>query len=313
MRLFFLIICSLLGTNSNEIKGQNFDLPFKLGVIIDYGTHVQRIGLQASFYTTFRAHEFVFEYQSYYNFRNLGPKISYWENTFKAAYKFGFGPEKNLFEESPFFNVNIDHLNEKYSLGYGLNFYLNKIGNQQSTGTVSFNVGRLNFNFENDLWGNTHGRDRFRTGGFLVTYADNRFLYSIASILWTGDAKDKNVTKHLNEIKYPARFGYKDLSDSLFGKSSHGILFASISYAPEDLYRQHFTTSIGIDSEKVRNFFQNKIIHDMYFLPKSLIKSQNLHVPMLDDNGEPYLFENGQVLKKNQLFFQTSANGFWTY
>lgn len=304
---------AFLFSYTNSVCAQNLNIPFKLGLICEYGTHIQRIGIQTSTYATLSQHELAFEYQIYYNFKNLGPKNPYWESTFKTGYKFGFGPEDLSYIAGPFFNPTFDHLSEKYSVAYTLSFYLNKNGTQQSTGTIGFHVDDWNINIENDLWGNTTGKDRFRTGGFSVSFVNENLLFSFTNLLWTGDTKCKELIKNTAESRYPSRYGYKDLSKCLYGNYSHGILALGFAFAPENSFRQHVGASIGVDAEKIRNLIQNKIIHDMYFLPEALVRSKNLHVPMLDENGKPYLFQESQQLKPPSLFFQASANGSLSY
>ena len=282
-------------------------------MIVDFGTHIQRIGLQTSAFATVSQHEFAFEYQVYFNLKNLGHEKTYWENTFRASYKFGFGEEDLFYLANPYFHPSIDHLSEKYAIGYALNFYLNKVGTKQSTGTIGFYVDDWNINLENDLWGNTKGRDRFRTGNLSITLIQNEFLFSASSLLWTGETKCAEAVKVDDANDYPARYGYKDISACPFGKYSHGIVQATIAYVPEDFFRQQFALSVGLDAERIRNFIQNKVIHDMYFLPEKVSKAKNLHVPMLDENGMPYLYRNDQQIRKAKFYFQASANGTFSY
>ena len=46
----------------------------------------------------------------------------------------------------------------------------------------------------------------------------------------------------------------------------------------------------------------------MYFVPAKWIKTKNLHLPMLDNRGLPYLYRKGQRLKKRKLYYQFSLN-----
>lgn len=301
-------------------QSNSFNLPFKVGLIAEYGTHIQRIGLVASFYTTFQNHEFDFEYRTYYNFKNLGPELKYWENSFTAAYAIGFGKTSNLIQENSFYTPIISHLDEKYGISYALTFFLNKTGSKQSIGAISFYIDNWIISSENDLFGNTRGRDRYRTGSLSVVNVTDDFYFAVNAVLWTGDAKGSEAQKNMNPSNksksdegYQARYGYKDISKCKFGKFSHGILNASATYKPNNFFDQNYSASIGIDSENIRHFIQNKIIHDMYFLPQKLVKAKNLHYPMLDQNGYPYLNEKEQQKKKDKFYFQVGQNDSWNY
>ena len=65
---------------------------------------------------------------------------------------------------------------------------------------------------------------------------------------------------------------------------------------------------VGVDSEKVRHFVQNKVFHDAYFLPRFMNKTKNLHLPMKTNDGKNYLFKEGQTLRPNQFVWQFSLN-----
>jgi len=86
------------------------------------------------------------------------------------------------------------------------------------------------------------------------------------------------------------------------------IAAISATYIPEDWFGQFFSISTGIDHEKIRHFFQNRVIHDMYFMPDGINPSRNLHYPMLDTEGNPFLFLKDQLLKKPSFYLQLGAN-----
>ncbi len=312
----FLTICS------STAQSNSFNIPFKVGIIAEYGTHIQRLGFLASFFTTFKNHEFDMEYRTYYNFKNLGPELSYWENKFTAAYTFGFGTSRESYRPNPFFKPILSHLDERFALSYGISFYFNKIGSQQSIGAMSFYVDDWIITSENDVFGNTKGRDRFRTGSLSVTHVVDDFVYSLNTVLWTGDGKCSDAQKHTTsntnkdleiENRYKSRYGYKDISKCLFGKFAHGILNAEVTYKPSNFFDQNYSASIGLDSENIRHLVQNKIIHDMYFLPEKLMGSKNLHYPILDEEGKPFLDEKEQVKRKDRFYFQLGQNTAWNY
>jgi hypothetical protein len=68
------------------------------------------------------------------------------------------------------------------------------------------------------------------------------------------------------------------------------------------------TLQIGIDDEHIRHLLQNKWIHDMSWLPKRWEHFNNPHIPMLQKNGEAYLFKPQQQIRPAQFYFQLGCN-----
>jgi hypothetical protein len=71
---------------------------------------------------------------------------------------------------------------------------------------------------------------------------------------------------------------------------------------------QYLGAEIGIDAEQIRNFFQNKLIHDSKLLPLNWNDVKNPHIPMLCADGCPYTYHDGQKIRKPRLFFQSWLN-----
>ena len=122
--------------------------------------------------------------------------------------------------------------------------------------------------------------------------------------LWTGNASDG--IKSVHEPSAQARFGHKDLSESHFGRTSHGML--SFAFTKAAGLTQYMRAKVGVDDERVRHILQNKIIHDMPFIPSALVPHQNLHVPMLDKEGRPYLNPETQELRETRAVWQLQLN-----
>lgn len=105
-------------------------------------------------------------------------------------------------------------------------------------------------------------RDEFRTGNILAQYRSKNFQYGINFFTgWTGKRGE-----HIDDPNYPSRNGYMDMSHSLYCNVSAGLLSAQIQYAAS--YGQILQGNIGVDAELVRNFFQNKLVHELFFSPK---------------------------------------------
>lgn len=291
-------------------EAANFSFRFKIGLIVEYGTHVNRLGVMASTASRYSATQVNAELRGFYNFQTLGPAQKGVETVWSVGIAQGFGGSfdtQNPLVDSHFFDS--DRL---YSLGYTFSKYDDKIQTSQGTGSFFFSHKDFFLNFENDLFGNTRGRDRFRTGGVSLHYYQDRLLFSVKNIIWTGETRCKEKVSH-TDTNYPSRYGYQDVTKCKYGNLSHGIAAVNVRFMPEDWFGQHFNAALGIDHEKIRHFFQNKLIHDMYFVPDKINPSQNLHYPMLDENGDPYLFLKDQILKKARIYAQLGANGHWLY
>ena len=129
--------------------------------------------------------------------------------------------------------------------------------------------------------------------------------YEIRSVLWHGNTKGFTA-KNICETKYPCRYGYRNFSKCQYGNYSHGILSARISHAFSSGQMAHL--DLGIDSEKVRHGLQNLLIHDMILIPEKWNKARNVHYPMLDEKGEPFLFLEGQKIRADRLYFSLGLN-----
>jgi hypothetical protein len=182
--------------------------------------------------------------------------------------------------------------------------WYNKIKTSQVTGIVAFQFDKFSIITENDLLAK-HILDRFRTGAILLQYQDKYIQYAINCTMWTG----KMGIAVKDDVMFPS--GYVTSKGGIYSDLSHGLLSGQVKIANE--YGQYFQLNMGIDAEQVRNAVQNKLIHDMVFLPRSLYKSNNSHLPMLDTKNEQYLKRPNQHIKKPTLFFnaQTSPNIFY--
>lgn len=196
-----------------------------------------------------------------------------------------------------------NHTGKKFSLAYAYNYYFDTIGTSQPTGTLALQIDQLHFITENDILG-FRGGDRYRTGAVLLTYQTEKEQFGLNTTLWTGNAT-KN-TKKIRGTAYPGRYGYMDLSRAHYGNLSHGILNLQYNRVLDRF--QVIQIRLGIDAEQVRHVLQNRIMHDMYPIPDSWMPKKNLHVPMLDDKGQPYLFEPGQRLRPVRPYFALSMN-----
>jgi hypothetical protein len=96
-----------------------------------------------------------------------------------------------------------------------------------------------------------------------------------------------------------------DTTGSKFANCSAGLLSLQANMLLP-YYNQEVQGNLGVDAEQVRNTLQNRIIHDLAFLPRKWRSERNAHMPMLDENGNQYLYKPGQKIRKAGTY----VNGF---
>lgn len=296
--IFVLLFCNAFAFAQKSNWGFNF------GITSALGTKFNRIGIFAQ---TFYCYEFAqvnAGVKALYSFKNLGPKAKYIELQTTSGFLLSFGKTKA--DSNYFFSPIANQTHKKNSFAYSYNIYFNKIKTTQTTGTLAFEINNFSIVTENDIFSRGY-YDRFRTGALLLQYRYNNISFGINNLLWTG-ANGKRV----DDANYPSRFGYIDLSNSQYGNLSHGILGLQFQYVPTKNYYTYGNQTIqfnaGVDAEQIRNVVQNKIIHDMYFLPKAWQKTKNAHIPMISEDGNAYLFKENQKIKKPSLYLNGALN-----
>lgn len=295
--LFFITFTSF----SQEILYRNNAFGFNVGANLALGTHFQRMGIVFNAYYVNDNFQANAETRFYFNVKNLGPDLTHNEAATSLGVLFGYGPKQNF--HNPFLSVVSNQTGYRYSAAYAYNAYWNKIKTSQRTGVIALQFDKMSVISENDLMA-PPSLDRFRTAAFLVQYQhDSIFQAAVNCTMWTGKMGFK--TTHPDPHFY---FGcYMDTTGSVYSNYSHGLLSAQMKYNVG--YSQNVQLNVGADAEQIRNVMQNKIIHDMRFLPKKWIKNQNCHIPMLDDKGNQYLFQEGQKIKPAKFYLNWFSNG----
>jgi hypothetical protein len=275
---------------------------FQVGFVSAIGTHFQRIGFVTQAYYVSNFAQVNASFRVYDNFKNLGPKGEYLELCTSLGLVLGYGKKND--ESNYFISCIGNQTGYKNSFSYCYSVWYNKIKTSQVTGIVAFQFDKFSIITENDLLAKPI-LDRFRTGAILLQYQDKYIQYAINCTMWTG----KMGIAVKDDVMFPS--GYVTSKGGIYSDLSHGLLSGQVKIANE--YGQYFQLNMGIDAEQVRNAVQNKLIHDMVFLPRSLYKSNNSHLPMLDTKNEQYLKRPNQHIKKPTLFFnaQTSPNIFY--
>lgn len=255
--------------------------------------------------------ELALAYNLMYHFRNYGPDISHFEHTIMGTAHFVWGDRILSEGDDDLSYVKfLDSRSRRNSFGYTWQRFFNNIGTTQNVGTIHMRFNKTVTQFSNDVFANTNGKDRYRTGGFAFGFYDNKTLYMSQLLIWTGDSHCKEIKK-VRETDYPARWGYRDNTDCNFGRLSHGILSFGVTH---DIgYGQTVGAKFGADSERIRHYVQNKVFHDLYFIPRFMNKTKNLHLPMKTVDGENYLFEDGQEIRQNRFVWQFSLNSSTLY
>ncbi len=299
-KFLLLIFLFLFYFNAHAQFSFKENTGFSLGITFSVGTHINRIGTfaKAFIYQDFAQLNIGTTY--YYNFSGIERRSKYSEFQHYIAILFSHGELDST--ENMFLSSVSNQTGKKYSIAYAYNIYRNKIGTSQQTGIFSFGFGKWQLISENDIFAQK-ATDKFRTASLLLKYRYKEFSFAINTTLWTGNPKG---VKRLSDSTYKARYGYKDMSNAPYGKVSAGILAFEAQYALP--YYQTIKLSSGIDSEKVRNTLQNKLIHDMYFIPEKINKARNPHMPMIADDGNLYLYKENQKIRPAKYYLKVSAN-----
>ena len=113
-----------------------------------------------------------------------------------------------------------------------------------------------------------------------------------------------------NDSKFP-HIGYMDTTGGTYANISHGLLSAQVKFNIG--HAQNIQANFGVDAEQVRNAVQNRLIHDMVFIPRKWFTPINCHIPMIDSKGQQYLFRPDQRIRKPEFFwnFQSNAPAFY--
>lgn len=235
----------------------------------------------------------------YRSFINLAPAADYNEIVTSAGLVFGYGNKRESY--NPFLSNISNQTGYTHSVAYSYNAYWpQKVKTRQQTGTLTLQFTDFSIISENDILGHSF-YDRFRTGAFLLQYQyQNKYQFALNCTMWTGQMGNKIMgNRH-----FPA--GYMDTTGGVYTNYSHGLLSAQVKmYADQG---QNLQANLGVDAEQVRNFVQNKLIHDLIFIPRKWYKPINSHIPMLDTEDNQYLYKEGQKIKKPELYFNLFSN-----
>ncbi len=272
-----------------------------IGLVAAFGNRFDKMGICLHGYYVNESIQLNADLRFYGNIRNLGPLGFYPEGFASLGIVYGFGKKDTTFESRILSNVS-NQTGWTSSVGYSQNLYFNQIGTTQRTGTFSLQFRKFSLVTENDILARSY-YDRFRTGAMVVQYAiSNNTQIALNCTMWTGQMEHRCA-----DPDYPYAYGYMDTTGSRFAEYSHGLLsLQAKTILPYFDYQGQ--ANIGVDAEQVRNAVQNRVIHDLIFLPKKWRSSRNCHMPMLDENGNQYLYKPGQKIRKPAAYYNLFLN-----
>lgn len=272
---------------------------FTAGLQLSVGTHVQRAGLYFQFYYIKEHIQFNNAIRVHFNLKALGPAGHYPELILAPGIVYAFGPLRAY--GNPFYTPLSNQTVFRNSIAYAYNAYFTSIKTSQQTGQISVQIADYQLIAENDLLARP-ALDRFRTGAFLLQYTyKDLWQMGLSNALWTGQMGHRQNI----DPTYMAGGCYMDTSSARYANYSSGILSAQFRWHAGAA--QVLQANAGIDAEQIRNTIQNHFFHDMRFLPKKL-RGKNCHLPMLADDGQQYLYKEGQKVRGPKPVFNLSEN-----
>ncbi len=297
--LFNLWVCSYT-SHSQIIEKKHWGL--KTGIVLNFGTHINQIGIKFNGYGTYGFAQVNLENTTTFSISNIGQRQNLWENRL-AIGGILLGGIRN--RDLDFVWGGLHHQSDyKNAVGYNFLWYRDNRQTSQNSGGWTLQTGAFQLFFENDLFAGT-GRDKFRTGHLQLAYQEKNFSIYAGVLLWTGETRGSRWEK-VNLEKCPN--GFRILEDLPYGLTSHGVLYTGLNYNLP--YGNFASARIGFDSEQVRHVFQNRMIHDLILLPKG-IKRNTPHYPRLNSEGCA-VFSKNQI-RKTAFFSQLGLNNNWSY
>lgn len=305
IRVSLIMLVGILTQNTLYCQSDNYKV--HLQVKINLGSPVNNIGIGIiGEYLGTSGMEVAAGYDLTYHFKNYGIPDKHLEHHLfgTAHYLWGSRAEEDQLVN---FIKMLDSGASAHSFGYTFEYFHNKIGTKQRIGTLHYRLNNFVIQFSNDLLGHFNYWDQYRTGAVGIGWIEQKNYFNMNMLFWTGNTNEKTVKKYRErESDYPSRYGYRNLDDAVGGRFSHGIL--SFGIVRDVGSGQNIGVHLGIDAEQVRDVIQNKVFHDMYFIPSFMTSPKNLHIPMKMEDGYDYLFKEGQKIRKPKLVWQLALN-----
>lgn len=276
-------------------------LGFQVGAVLNFGTHVNAIGITGSAYYADFFYQVNVSSQLKYNFTSYGGRRMFWENR-NALGLVLLGGKRNLVQDFQLDGLS-HQTNFSNGIAYNYLWYFDQAGTSQRSGGWGLHIRYFSFFFENDLFSG-QGRDKFRTATLQAAYRYQDWKFFSNVFLWTGETRNS----FWNRTPLPrCPNGFRCLDSLPYGRTSHGIW--AFGATRNLVFNQLVTLKTGFDSEQVRHVIQNRMAHDLVFLPKRMERNTP-HYPRLDPNGLP-VFER-ELVRKPRFFLQGGMNEVWS-
>lgn len=296
--LFFIVVAAVsFSAPAQSLRMDKPNTGLQTGVVLNIGTHELAVGIQLKGYIGFDYSQLNLGNTFLWKFYSLGNRRHFFENRASAGAVLMVGKNNSVVD------FELDGLNHQTRKDFGIAFnyliYSDNAGTSQLSGAWALHIKNVSVRLENDVFGG-QARDRFRTGMLSVSYRSDWYKINAGLYIWTGETRgsfwDKSVTKGMPS-------GYRSLEDLPYGRTSHGIFYGGVQFLLP--YGNIAHVRVGADSEHFRHFFQNRLMHDLIFLPEK-IKRNTPHYPRLDEQGYP-VFEKESV-RKTIYYLQFGLN-----
>ncbi len=293
--LSFILYFSIVFGQSIRFERPNAGI--QTGLIVNIGTHELAFGIQLKGYIGFDYAQLNIGNTFAWKFYSYGNRKRFYEN---RAY---LGAALMAGKTNSHLDFELDGLahqtNRDFAIAYNYLLYNDNSGTSQRSGAWGLHLKNTTIRFENDVFAGQM-RDRFRSGLISVSYRSDWYKINAGLYIWTGETRNSFWDKIVSD-KMPS--GYRSLEDLPYGKTSHGLLYGGVQFLLP--YGNITHLRIGVDSEHIRHSIQNRLIHDLSFLPKS-IERNTPHYPRLDENGCP-VFEK-ELVRKSKYYLQFGVN-----
>lgn len=301
-RLFLLIIITTTCTPTVSCQADWFPKDFgtQLGLSVGLGTHESRIGVLARVFGHWEHIQVNIELAGFYKAYALGTKKQGFEGQCRLGVMGTWG-DKKPFWDNVFMGATANQTDRPYAVGYSYNIYWDNQETNQCTGTFAVQVRQFHLLLENDFLAFLQ-QDKHRTGALSLYVRQGFWQVGIQQISWTADPYAEGTSTITDNPTYQdkAKYGYRALSKVRYSDKSAGILRLNVLHH-SPWANQEIGASVGIDAEQVRHGLQNRAIHDSFIL-------KNPHIPMIDTEGHPYLFQEGQTIRAPRFYGNVSFN-----
>jgi hypothetical protein len=304
-RLFVLFLLLFFWSNHSKISAQTISIEnwgIKIGVVAQFGTHINQIGLRSNAYFKYGFGQINLDNTSTFSISHLAGRKAMFENRLAIG---GLILGGKRTQNPDFVWGSLNHQTAyQNAIGYNYLWYKDNAKTSQKSGGWALQFSDFQLFFENDIFAG-FGQDKFRTGHLRIAYRYEDKIFGAGLQLWTGETRGSRWEKTQLEN---CPNGYRLLEDLPYGRTSHGILFLE---AKQSLaHGNHASARLGFDSEQVRHLFQNRLSHDLIWLPNA-IERHTPHYPRLDDDGCPVFYKND--MRKTLFFGQLGINNIWSY